>query len=90
MTLKIADSSHKDALLADRKFFAAMHSARGMQITQNLVTRLSESSLLSMNLLKQDGTTKTVYILTIQTADRDFAELYKVIKENCAHRAGSL
>ena len=27
VTLKIADSSHKDALLADREFFAAMHSA---------------------------------------------------------------
>ena len=54
-TLKIADSPHKDALLADKEFFAQMHSARIMQLTQNFVTRLSESSSLSMKLLKQDG-----------------------------------
>ena len=41
VTLKIADSSYKDALLADKEFFAAMHSTRGMQITSNLVTRHS-------------------------------------------------
>ena len=34
------------------------------------------------------GTTKIVYILMMQTADHDFAELYKVIKDNYVHRSG--
>ena len=43
-TLKISDSYHKLALLPDREFFAAIHSSKEMQITPNLVIRLSESS----------------------------------------------
>ena len=73
-TQQIGDSQYC-WFFPQRHTLAAMHSARGMQITPNLLTRLSESSLLSMKLLKQGGTTKTVYILMMQTADREFRAL---------------
>ena len=36
VTLKIADSYHKDALLADKEFFAAIHSSRECRSLQIL------------------------------------------------------
>jgi hypothetical protein len=54
VAVKIADQNHKDALLADREFMAAMQRTRKMQLVPKFIRGISETAMLQIRLPEKE------------------------------------
>lgn len=82
VAVKIADQTHKDALLADREFMAVMQRTREMQLVPKFIRGISETAMLQIRLPeKRDGNRNYAYILVMERGAENMRSYFDLMKQ---------